>query len=235
MQVGLLARKVGMTQIYQEDGTSVPVTVLECGPCTVLLVRTEDRDGYHAVQLGFDDKKAERHPGRAGPCPQGQRRTEALRPRGSAVRTDRRDRGSNLDGRAVQGDQTRRRHGHEQRTRLYRRHQAARLPRPPRHARREANASPSRLIGPQRRSVADPEGGPQTRPSRPRPVHGPQPRSGQDRRGQQPAPAQRSRPGPARRLPDRPPDEQGLVEERSTTATRAANTAVHSLMSSRSC
>ena len=57
MQVGLLGRKVGMTQIYQENGTSVPVTVLECGPCTVLLVRTEDRDGYHAVQLGFDDKK----------------------------------------------------------------------------------------------------------------------------------------------------------------------------------
>jgi large subunit ribosomal protein L3 len=46
-----------MTQIFQEDGTSVPVTVLECGPCTVLLVRTEERDGYHAIQLGFDDKK----------------------------------------------------------------------------------------------------------------------------------------------------------------------------------
>ncbi|MGO9601170.1 MAG: 50S ribosomal protein L3 [Isosphaeraceae bacterium] len=57
MQVGLLGRKVGMTQIYREDGRSVPVTVLECGPCTVLLVRTEDRDGYHAIQLGFDDKK----------------------------------------------------------------------------------------------------------------------------------------------------------------------------------
>ena len=57
MRVGLLGRKIGMTQIYQADGTSVPVTVLECGPCTVLMVRTEDRDGYHAVQLGFDDKK----------------------------------------------------------------------------------------------------------------------------------------------------------------------------------
>jgi large subunit ribosomal protein L3 len=57
MRVGLLGRKVGMTQIYQEDGTVVPVTVLECGPCTVLQVRTEERDGYHAVQLGFDDKK----------------------------------------------------------------------------------------------------------------------------------------------------------------------------------
>ncbi len=57
MRVGLLGRKVGMTQIYQENGVVVPVTVLECGPCTVLQVRTEDRDGYHAWQLGFDDKK----------------------------------------------------------------------------------------------------------------------------------------------------------------------------------
>jgi large subunit ribosomal protein L3 len=57
MRVGLLGRKVGMTQIYLEDGTAVPVTVLECGPCTVLQVRTEELDGYAAVQLGFDDKK----------------------------------------------------------------------------------------------------------------------------------------------------------------------------------
>ena len=57
MTVGLLGRKVGMTQIYLENGTAVPVTVLECGPCTVLQVRTAERDGYHAVQLGFQDKK----------------------------------------------------------------------------------------------------------------------------------------------------------------------------------
>ncbi len=57
MRVGLLGRKVGMTQIYEADGTAVPITVLECGPCTVLQVRTAERDGYHAVQLGFDDKK----------------------------------------------------------------------------------------------------------------------------------------------------------------------------------
>jgi large subunit ribosomal protein L3 len=57
MRVGLLGRKVGMTQIYETDGTAVPVTVLECGPCTVLQVRTADRDGYHALQLGFTDKK----------------------------------------------------------------------------------------------------------------------------------------------------------------------------------
>ena len=57
MRAGLLGRKVGMTQIYQENGTVQPVTVLECGPCMVLQVRTRDRDGYDAWQLGFDDKK----------------------------------------------------------------------------------------------------------------------------------------------------------------------------------
>ncbi len=57
MHVGLLGRKVGMSQIYQGDGTIVPVTVLECGPCTVLQIRTPERDGYHALQLGFLDKK----------------------------------------------------------------------------------------------------------------------------------------------------------------------------------
>jgi large subunit ribosomal protein L3 len=57
MRVGLLGRKVGMTQIYQDDGTVVPITVLECGPCTVLQIRTQDRDGYDAWQLGFQDKK----------------------------------------------------------------------------------------------------------------------------------------------------------------------------------
>jgi large subunit ribosomal protein L3 len=57
MRVGLLGRKVGMTQIYEENGTIQPVTVVECGPCTVLQVRTAERDGYHAWQLGFADKK----------------------------------------------------------------------------------------------------------------------------------------------------------------------------------
>jgi large subunit ribosomal protein L3 len=57
MRVGLLGRKIGMTQIFEADGTAVPVTVLECGPCTVLQVRTEQRDGYAALQLGFADKR----------------------------------------------------------------------------------------------------------------------------------------------------------------------------------
>ena len=56
MPVGLLGRKIGMTQIYGEDGVLIPVTVLEAGPCVVLQVRTRDREGYEAVQLGFEDK-----------------------------------------------------------------------------------------------------------------------------------------------------------------------------------
>jgi large subunit ribosomal protein L3 len=56
MPVGLLGRKVGMTQVYDGDGNLVPVTVIEAGPCVVIQVRTQDRDGYEAVQLGFDDK-----------------------------------------------------------------------------------------------------------------------------------------------------------------------------------
>ncbi len=54
--VGILGRKVGMTQIYDESGKVVPVTVLEAGPCDVLSIRTPERDGYEAVQLGYLDK-----------------------------------------------------------------------------------------------------------------------------------------------------------------------------------
>lgn len=56
MSRGILGRKVGMTQVYREDGTAVPVTVIEAGPCNVLQVRSIERDGYEAVQLGFLDK-----------------------------------------------------------------------------------------------------------------------------------------------------------------------------------
>jgi large subunit ribosomal protein L3 len=56
MTKGILGRKVGMTQIYDEAGNCIPVTVVEAGPCRVLQVRTQERDGYEAVQLGFLDK-----------------------------------------------------------------------------------------------------------------------------------------------------------------------------------
>jgi large subunit ribosomal protein L3 len=54
--VGLLGRKVEMTQIFDEAGNVIPVTVLQAGPCDVLQIRTGERDGYEAVQLGFVDK-----------------------------------------------------------------------------------------------------------------------------------------------------------------------------------
>ncbi len=54
---GLIGRKLGMTQIFAEDGTVVPVTVLEVGPCVVTQVKTVERDGYKAVQLGFGERK----------------------------------------------------------------------------------------------------------------------------------------------------------------------------------
>jgi large subunit ribosomal protein L3 len=56
MVVGLLGRKVGMTQIFDETGQVVPATVIKAGPCHVLQLRTSQKDGYEAVQIGFLDK-----------------------------------------------------------------------------------------------------------------------------------------------------------------------------------
>lgn len=71
--VGLIGKKLGMTQIFTEDGDAVPVTVIEAGPCPVVQVKTEETDGYRAVQLGFGRVKESRvtkpeagHAARAG-------------------------------------------------------------------------------------------------------------------------------------------------------------------------
>ena len=55
MKKGIIAKKIGMTQIFAEDGTLIPVTVLQAGPCYVTQVKTVENDGYEAVQVGFDD------------------------------------------------------------------------------------------------------------------------------------------------------------------------------------
>ncbi|MCQ2498517.1 MAG: 50S ribosomal protein L3 [Lachnospiraceae bacterium] len=57
MKKAILATKVGMTQIFNEDGVLIPVTVLEAGPCFVTQIKTVENDGYSAVQVGFVDKK----------------------------------------------------------------------------------------------------------------------------------------------------------------------------------
>jgi large subunit ribosomal protein L3 len=54
---GLIGKKIGMTSLYKEDGTKVPCTLIEAGPCVVTQVKTVDSDGYEAIQLGYGEKK----------------------------------------------------------------------------------------------------------------------------------------------------------------------------------
>ena len=57
MKKGIIGRKIGMTQIFDEKGNVIPVTVIEAGPCVVAQVKTEETDGYNAIQLGFGEVK----------------------------------------------------------------------------------------------------------------------------------------------------------------------------------
>lgn len=57
---GLIGKKIGMTSVFDEDGKNIPCTVLQAGPCVVTQIKTREKDGYFAVQLGFDEKK-EKH------------------------------------------------------------------------------------------------------------------------------------------------------------------------------
>ncbi len=59
---GLIGKKIGMTSIYSAEGKATPCTVLEVGPCVVTQVKTEEKDGYNAVQLGFGEKKEKNTP-----------------------------------------------------------------------------------------------------------------------------------------------------------------------------
>ena len=60
MQKGLIGKKIGMTQFFDEKGNVIPVTVLEVGPCAVVQKKTEEKDGYNALQLGYGDVKIAR-------------------------------------------------------------------------------------------------------------------------------------------------------------------------------
>ena len=57
---GIIGRKVGMTQVFEESGKAIPVTVIQAGPCPIVQLKTEERDGYQAVQLGFGERKESR-------------------------------------------------------------------------------------------------------------------------------------------------------------------------------
>lgn len=58
MELGILGRKVGMTQFYDQDGVLQPVTVIKAGPCIVTQIKTESSDGYNAIQIGYEEVKA---------------------------------------------------------------------------------------------------------------------------------------------------------------------------------
>ncbi len=60
MMKGLIGKKIGMTQIFDENGLAVPVTLIEAGPCYVTQIRNPEKDGYNAVQLGFEEVKPKR-------------------------------------------------------------------------------------------------------------------------------------------------------------------------------
>ena len=60
MNIGILGKKLGMTQVFGEDGRMKPVTLIEAGPCPILEMKSKERDGYVALQLGFEDQKEAR-------------------------------------------------------------------------------------------------------------------------------------------------------------------------------
>jgi len=57
---GFLGKKIGMMQIYTDEGKLLPVTLIQAGPCSVIQIKTLENDGYSAIQIGFDDKKKEK-------------------------------------------------------------------------------------------------------------------------------------------------------------------------------
>ncbi|MBI4886933.1 MAG: 50S ribosomal protein L3 [Acidobacteria bacterium] len=93
MVTGLIGKKVGMTQLFAQDGTVQPATVLKAGPCVVAQVKTVDRDGYEAVQLGFVDARPTRenkatvgHFKKAGVPPVRIRREVSVKPGGDPLK-----------------------------------------------------------------------------------------------------------------------------------------------------
>lgn len=61
MSKGMIGKKLGMTSLFTSDGRLVPVTVLEVGPCVVTQIKTNEKDGYEAIQIGFGEKKAKKN------------------------------------------------------------------------------------------------------------------------------------------------------------------------------
>ena len=54
---GIIGKKIGMTSVYSAEGKNLPCTIIEAGPCVVTQIKTQEKDGYESIQLGFEDKK----------------------------------------------------------------------------------------------------------------------------------------------------------------------------------
>ena len=79
MEKAIIGKKVGMTQIFDEAGKVIPVTVIQAGPCTVVQKKTEEKDGYTAVQLGFEEVPERKlYQARAGPQQEGRQGPAAV-------------------------------------------------------------------------------------------------------------------------------------------------------------
>ncbi|MDB9990820.1 50S ribosomal protein L3, partial [Flavobacteriales bacterium] len=59
---GIIGKKIGMTSVYSADGKNLPCTIIEAGPCVVTQIKTQEKDGYESIQLGFEDKKEKNTP-----------------------------------------------------------------------------------------------------------------------------------------------------------------------------
>ena len=138
MVTGIIGKKVGMTQLFLEDGTLEPATVIQAGPCIVVQSKSGQTDGYDAVQIGLVETKPFRSANKAidRPSQEGQRAADARAARGQGRQGRRgaeaRRPGAGLD---LQPGRARRRHRHQQGPWLPGRRQAPPLPRRRRHAR----------------------------------------------------------------------------------------------------
>lgn len=159
MKKGIIGKKIGMTQIFDEKGNVIPVTVVEAGPCVVAQKKTVENDGYNAVQVGFGDvrankvsKPAKGHFAKADVAPKKELKEfrledcDALNV-GDIIKADVFAEGDIVDG-------TRR----QQRKRLCRHHQAFQQPQPERHPWYRPCTPSCRLYGCGDRSVQNPEG-----------------------------------------------------------------------------
>ena len=157
MVTGIIGRKVGMTQVFETDGTVVPATVIKAGPCVVVQAKTAQTDGYEAVQLGLvADDAGQGEQADRGPLQEGQRAADERPPRGEDRRRRRRAEGRRPGaGEHLQGGRSRRHHRHEPRQGLSGRHEApslrrrrgdARIDVPSRAGSIGASSFPSRVV-----------------------------------------------------------------------------------------